>query len=45
VAPAVVGSGFVGVPLWYGWVGWLLLRDRLTASTPVPVSTRAAALV
>ena len=46
VAPAVVGSGFVGVPLWYGWVGWLLLHDRLTAATPATApSVRPAALV
>ena len=25
VAPAVVGSGFLGVPVWYAWVGRLML--------------------
>jgi len=34
VAPAVVGSGFIGVPLWYCWVGRLLLRS--TADGPRP---------
>lgn len=32
VAPAVVGSGFVGVPVWYCWVGRLLLRSTTPAS-------------
>jgi hypothetical protein len=45
VAPAVVGSGFIGVPLWYGWVGWLLHNGRLTATTTETVTTRAAVLV
>jgi hypothetical protein len=41
VAPAVVGSGFIGVPLWYAWIGWLLLHDRLTApdADDAPVAT------
>ncbi len=44
VAPAVVGSGFIGVPLWYGCVGVLLWRDRLTAA-PSGTTTRTAVLV
>ena len=36
VAPAVVGSGFIGVPLWYCWVGRLLLRSPATAPEPLP---------
>ena len=36
VAPAVVGSGFIGVPLWYCWVGRLLLRSPAGAPHPLP---------
>ena len=36
VAPAVVGSGFIGVPLWYCWVGRLLLRSPAGAVHPLP---------
>lgn len=36
VAPAVVGSGFIGVPLWYCWVGRLLLRSPASAGHPLP---------
>jgi hypothetical protein len=53
LAPFVVGSGFVAVPLWYGLVGWSFLRPaprRLramatataTASRPQPVPAPAA---
>jgi hypothetical protein len=45
VAPAVVGSGFVGVPLWYAWVGWLLLHDRLRAARSETVAARPPLLV
>jgi hypothetical protein len=31
VAPAVLGSGFIGVPLWYCWNGRLLLRSPADA--------------
>ncbi len=31
VAPAVVGSGFIGVPLWYLWIGRSLLRGGWAA--------------
>ncbi len=45
VAPAVVGSGFIGVPVWYVWTGWLLLHDRLTGGDPddAPVAPRREA--
>jgi len=36
VAPAVVGSGFIGVPLWYCWVGRLLLRSPAGAVRSLP---------
>jgi hypothetical protein len=36
VAPAVVGSGCIGVPLWYCWVGRLLLRSPAGAVHPLP---------
>ena len=26
MAPAVVGAGFIGVPLWYVWLGATFLR-------------------
>jgi hypothetical protein len=43
VAPAVVGSGFIGVPLWYCWVGRLLLRASAGAPRPAPTVLVSAA--
>ena len=42
VAPAVVLSGFIGVPLWYAWVGVLFLR-RETPAALAPADLRVAA--
>jgi hypothetical protein len=42
VAPAVVGSGFVGVPVWYCWVGRLLLRSTAAPASAAPTVLVAA---
>jgi len=43
VAPALVGSGFIGVPLWYCWVGRGLLRSPASALQPAPTVLVSAA--
>jgi hypothetical protein len=44
VAPAVVASGFVGVPLWYVWLGTLFLRrpapTLVAAPAPAPANVQ-----